>query len=457
MVSSVVDITERELSGRRAASAGGPSGRERGLDEGRSHRRDTAVTTLVGLATYGLSVLTGPLLARSLGSAGRGTYAAVFTPTQLLGWLLMLGIPAASAYYARTDNRRQLDNGAWLLAGLVGIPACALLWPLVPLLLYRHPPASVFWFRLFLVLALFVLPTQNAIDYVRAQGQNIRFNVYRSLSVVGTAIGVVGLFVGGGLNLANALFATWLATAASMVIVVVAERAYPRLSRACFERRLFRLQLHYGARVFVGSLSNLVLARFDQFLMVTIVAPAQLGLYAIAVTAAGLSTPIAQGVSYALFPHLRNETDLQARNRRMWQAVRWVLLGSTALGAVLAGLGPWAIPALMGEEFRDSLPAFFVLLPGQLFWNLGLVFKTRLEADNRPGAGSSALALAAAITVVGVPVAVPLGGIVGAAGVTTISQAAFCGAGLWFVRRAADGTRRGTRGDGKQGRWEQGR
>jgi O-antigen/teichoic acid export membrane protein len=113
----------------------------------------------------------------------------------------------------------------------------------------------------------------------------------------------------------------------------------------------------------------------------------------------------------------------------------WVLAGSSAVCVVLALVVPWALPALFGPPFRGAVAPLFVLLPGQLLWNAAQVFKTRLDADNRPGAGSRAIALGACITVVGVPVAVPRWGIMGAAVVTTLSQAAFCLAGWWAVRR----------------------
>jgi O-antigen/teichoic acid export membrane protein len=399
------------------------------------HRRDTLITTVAGLAIYGLSLFTGPLLARSLGVSDRGTYAAVWAPTQILGWLLMLGIPAATTYFARRDNRVLLDNTAWLLTAAVGLPVFAVLWPLAPLFLHRHPPEAVFWFRMFLGAMLLVLPMQNAYEYCRARRRTVRFNVYRGLPSLLTTVLVVGLFLTGSLDLRTALFVTWLANLVGALCVIGCERTWPRLGRRRFDRELFRLQIAWGAKVWVGTLSNMVLARFDQFLMVGIVAPDQLGLYAIAVTAAGVSAPVAQGVGFAFFPHLIREDDPEARDARTRQGFRWVLAGSLAVCVPLALVVPWLLPRLFGPQFSGSTAPLFVLLPGQLMWNLAQVFKTRLDADNRPGAGSKAIALGAVITVVGVPLAVPQWGIMGAAVVTTLSQTAFCAAGWWAVRR----------------------
>lgn len=401
----------------------------------RSHRRDTLVTTVVGLGTYGLSLFTGPALAR-LGDSERGTYQAVWGPTQIIGWLLMIGLPAATTYYARRDNRKQLDNSAWLVTLAIGLPVYAVLWPLVPLLLHKHPPMAVFWFRAVLAAMLLVLPMQNSFEYLRARGGNTKFNVYRSLPLVLTTVFIVGAALAGSLTLSSALACTFFANLLGALVVLALERSYPRFRRSAFDWQLTKLQLHYGVRVWVGTLSNMVLARFDQILMVTIVSAAALGHYAIAVTAAGLSAPVAQGVGYALFPFLRRDADPEARNRRMWQGFRWVLLGSLAICGLLAAFMPWVIPVVFGETYRASLPAFYVLLPGQVLWNLGLVFKTRLEADNLPGKGSNALLVAAAMTLLGVPLAVPHFGIMGAAMVTVISQGVFCAACYLFIVRS---------------------
>ncbi len=402
-------------------------------------RRDTIVTTAVGLGTYGLSLFTGPLLARGLGSAGRGTYAAVWTSTQIVGWLLMFGIPGSTAFFARQYTRRKLEMTGWLFTLVVGVPIVAVLWPLVPRFLAQHPPSTVGWFRAFLVATLLVLPMHNTFEYLRATRANVRFNVYRSLPFVLTTVLIVGLFVVGRLDLTSALAVTWLANVVSPLLVLGIERSHPRLEAGLVDRELIGKQASYGARSWIGVLSGMVLARFDQFLMVGIVSPSQLGLYAVAVTAAGLSGPIAQGVSLALFPHLQREHDVRARRARTWKATIWVGLGSIVVCLGLAGLGPWALPLLMGEEFRDAIAVFWVLLPGQVFWNLGQVFKTSLEVDDRPGAASKTLIVAAVVTVVGVPLGVPLLGIMGAAIVTVLSQAVFCIGSFVLVWRGGRG------------------
>lgn len=391
----------------------------------RRHRLDTLITTASGLAVYALSLLTSPLLARALGADGRGSLAAVLRPTELVGWLLMFGVPAATAYHARDAARRELQATSWALTFAAGIPLVVVMWPFVPTFLRNHPPETVAWFRWSLVAALLVLPFQNTYEYLRGQGANRRFNFYRSLPIVVSTLLIVALYADGSLTLRRALAANVGANLAVPLWVMFCERALIVRMWRYLRLDLARKQLHYGSRVWLGTLSNLVLARFDQLLMVGLVSPPQLGLYAVAATGAMVTLPIAQGVGYALFPVLRAEPDDALRRERIGQALRWVTVSSVGLCAVLGLIAPIVLPAVMGEEFRAAVTAFLLLLPGQICWNVGQVYKVQLEADDRPGVASVALAVGAAITLATVPFAVRWYGIEGAAAVTSFTQLLF--------------------------------
>ncbi|MPY93234.1 MAG: oligosaccharide flippase family protein [Acidimicrobiia bacterium] len=400
----------------------------------RSYRRDTVTTTLWGLGAYALSLLTSPLLARALSADGRGSLAAVVRPTEILGWLLMFGVPMATAYLAIEADRRTLQASAWVFSLVVGIPVVAILWPFVPAFLDNHPPETVAWFRACLVAGLVILPFQNVYEQLRATGRTTRFNVYRSAPIVVNAVSVTALFFADRLTLNTALGASLAANLVVPLVVIGIERGFVVRMGRWFSWALMRRQLHYGARVWFGTLSNMVVARFDQLLMVRLVSASELGLYAIAATGAMVTAPIAQGVSFALFPYIRSEADPRRRWRRTQLAMRWVGLLSIGSGVVLGIVAPWGLPAVMGAEFRGAVTAFLLLLPGQVFWNLGQVVKVDLEATDRPGAASAALAVAAVLTLVTVPVAVEVAGISGAAAVTSACQVAFFLVAYWQAR-----------------------
>lgn len=393
-------------------------------DDGR-HKIETLVTAASGLGVYALALITGPLLAWKLGPDDRGSLAAVLVPTQIIGWILMFGIPQATAYFAADEERDELQATAWTVSAVAGIPIVALLWPIVPRFLawQNHPELTVGWFRWFLIAGLLVLPYTAAFDYLRAIANSLWFNVWRSLPIVLTTLLIVVLAVADRLDLQSALAATLAGNVAGWLATLAGERCLPKPGR--FRQELARRQINYGGRVWLGTLSNMVVARFDQFLMVGIVAPAELGLYVVASTAAQVSAPVAQAVAFALFPYLRADADdADASWERTRTGLIWTAAVSLVVALLLAGAGPLLIPWLL-PAFAGSVAPLLLLLPGQVFWNLGNVLSAKLEADDRPGASSVALGVAAVITIIAVPAVVPIWGIRGAAVVTSCSQAAF--------------------------------
>jgi O-antigen/teichoic acid export membrane protein len=416
------------------------------------HRRDAIMTTVTGLAVFGLAFVTGPILARALGPAGRGSVAAVIIPTQVLGWLLMFGIPQAAAYHARQYQRRALVMSAWVVAGAVGLPLVLLAWPFVPALLDQHPAITVDYFRAFLLTALLVLPYVTVIDQLRGVGRTSAFNFYRAVPTVLNAVSLVALFAADALTLERALLAALVSNLVGWLGTIAVNRAGPGRG---FDRAVFRDVASYGGRVWIGTLSTMVVSRFDQFIMVTLVEPRLLGLYVVAATAAQVTGPIGQGIALSLLPHLRANDDpvdptddpLDAtagladdpvggsgRNRqRTRTALIWTAAGSGLVAAVGAATAWYLVPLVYGQAFAGAVPSLLILLPGQVCLDLANVVGAKLEADDRPGAVSTGTAIAAGLTVALTVPAVVRFSIEGAAAVTTLGQLAF----LVYVVRAA--------------------
>ena len=390
-----------------------------GLDP---QQRDTLLSSGSSFFVYGLSLITGPLLGRALDTSGRGDLAAVLVPTQLFAWLATFGIPAATAYYARTSSRRQLNTSAWFFTVVFGLPAVAVIWPFVPRFLNDQDPITIGWFRAFLLSGLLILPHYSCLDYLRGRGDNLRYNALRHLSLLANTAGVIILAVRGSLTLTSALQTAFFCNVGGAVIAFAFSGGWP--SRE-FSYRTFKLQLDYGWRVALGQAAQMALGRLDQFVMVAMVDSSELGLYVVAVTAAGVSGAIGSGMALAVFPHLRAAPDDATRKATLRRGLRWLTLASVGLAVLAAANASWVIPWLFGTEFRGSITPLYILLPGQVCYDLANLISAALQAEGRPGASSRGLTLAAAVTVVFIGFAVSRYGIVGAALVTTASQAAY--------------------------------
>jgi O-antigen/teichoic acid export membrane protein len=389
----------------------------------------SALNSVAGLAVYGLSAITGPLLARALGPAGRGDYASVVVPAEMVAWVLAFGMPLAAVYYANDHDDRSLIMASWTFALAVGgvITACA--WAFVPTYLHAHSHVTVPWLRAFLVMAIPFAPLLTATNLLMARGRVVAFNVLKQLALVLNTIFLVILSIAGRLSLSAALAAAFAGDAIAYLATLAWAKAWPGRG---FRAHVTRLQIRYGARVATGSLANLLVSRLDQFVLVGAVSSHNLGLYAVAATGSGVSGQVSQGVSNALMPHLRN-LDVDAHRRRQaGQAVRWTLAASVGIALVLALTARWGLPLLFGGAFRGAVPLLWILLVGQVANDVANVLSSRLQAEGKPGVPSEGLLVAVVVTVIGLAIAVGPYGVTGAAVVTVLSQFAFLG---WVAER----------------------
>jgi O-antigen/teichoic acid export membrane protein len=404
-----------------------------------SFRFASLLTAGSGAFIYSLAIVTGPLLARNLGPAGRGDLAAVIVPTDMVGFLLCFGIPIAAAYYSREHPSRHLIMSSWVWAVVVGGVLVVASWWAVPWYLQDHAPQTIPWFRAYLIAAIVFVPVQTAIGLLIVRGAMVAFNVWRLFPMLVNSILIVLLALTDHLTLTTALAAGLGTNIVWFVGVLTVYRAWPGRG---FRRVALVKQLHYGSRVTVGDIGGLMVSRLDQFMLVGLVSSAQLGFYVVAVTAAGAITPISDGLETALFPRLlQHSAGTLEHASAFGKAVRWAIVASVLCGVGAAVVAPWLIPALFGSAFRASLGPLFILLPGQCAANVGRVVAAKLMADNRPGTASMGLIAASVVTVIGLLFTVDAYGIYAAAWVTTAAQFIYLGyvsVAVW--RRGSGGT-----------------
>ena len=371
--------------------------------------------------------ITGPLLARALGASGRGDLAAVIVPLGLAPYILNLGIP--------TFANRELPRGRPLnlVLGSLGAPLLAMGAVSV---LAAVPVADALagdreTVRTLLIITFCAMPLLLVGNLLVASLAGLerwpRVIRARLIPVAVSLCAIVALYAAGRLTVANA---------GAFAIAGAVLSGVPGLTLLrAGGRPVFRLAyairgVTFGLKTWLGTIALLANARVDQLVMITAVAPRELGLYAVAVTLAGASTLLTSAISPPLITRLS-----EGHTELVPQALRITLAATVLLNLVLALACPFLLPALFGDGFRDAVPMAAVLLVAAVPFAGTSVLTATLQAGGAPIIPSIAEGIALVITGVGLFVLLgPLGGL-GAAIVSVLSYSASFGYQLVMVRR----------------------
>jgi O-antigen/teichoic acid export membrane protein len=227
-------------------------------------------------------------------------------------------------------------------------------------------------------------------------------------------VSFVVLYIVGDLTVATASAAT---IAGALLALVPSIPMLIRSGRPRFRRSLASSGISFGLRSWVGGLALIANSRLDQVLMITLVAPRVLGLYAVAATLAGASTVVTGAIAPPLMTRVAG-----GASRMIPQVVRISLVATAAMNVALAMITPMLISILFGAEFRDAVPMALILLAAAVPLAGASVLSSALQADGAPSIPSMGEAIALTITIAGLAtLLVPFGGI----GAAIVSFAAY--------------------------------
>lgn len=328
------------------------------------------------------------LLARALGPTDRGTVAFITTTALVTSQLANLGVTSATSVFAAHSPslRPALLANITLVtlvgATIVGLCVAALVAFVPGLRPHGIGPAA---------LALLTLGTTASAaataGYAFLQGCG-RFRPYSYVQAslpwgYAAALAVVDLTA--GLTIVRAL-AIWTAVEAVAGVALLSAGA----SETGWRRPdlgVLRESVRFGARAWIGSLSQLLNARTDQIITGIISTEAVLGVYAVAVNASEVLYYLPSAAVTALLPAVA-AADPVTRLERTLRVYRSILLLTLALIVAAAGLGPLLLPLAFGDAYRPAVVPFLLLLPSAVGFATMGVFTGSSLASLAPGRSS---------------------------------------------------------------------
>lgn len=381
---------------------------------GRLRSNDAGLTSGVDIGLRGLAVITGPLLARGLGPAGRGDMAALSAPVALLAYLTSFGIPYASLILVRRYNRSALLGTGSAISFAIGLPvltaagiaADGYLGP------GRHQLLVLAW--LFLLVTLIGVPSNIVLFLVQARRPGPLWNAIRSIPAVANVLGLTSLALSGNLTVVTALAVQLVS---SFLVVPTTAIIGLRWGPPRFDRGLVVAQTTLGAKFAISSVADLIILAVDQSVLAGTVSSSELGYYAIAVSYTSLSGFVNTGKWLVGINTFRDsEPDADMTRRFMRSSV----INQAVAAIALAILAVPVIYALFGKQFLAAVPYALVLLVAGVIASYASALAVIASTSNRAGATAMSSVVGAIITVLGLIGSTAVGEGALGAGVVTV-------------------------------------
>jgi O-antigen/teichoic acid export membrane protein len=402
---------------------------------GRSLVRAGALTVSVTVAALSFNLVTGILIARALGPAGRGAVTAALAAPPILSWLFEMGVGGAAVYHqARHPEQAAKLIGTWLAMlsplAVVGVGVGELL---LPHLLAAQSDHTLLLARILMLNVALVFLGDLMYGVVLGDHDFVFFNAMRLLQPLLVMTTYLVLWATAALNVTTAVAAN--AGTAALVIAIVTTRVLRRHGLGRPSVALGRTTFWYGLRAHSAQTASLVNTRLDVLIIPAFVAASGVGFYSVASSIASVVMNVSGSIGTIVFPAAA------ARGLAGRGAVVKSLYATLAIAGLLAlSLGVFArvgVHLVYGSSFDGSVLPLRILLVGAVLYAGAGTVCSGLYALNRPFTAGMAQMGAAAVTVAGLLVFLRVGGIEAAAIVSTIAYGLVFVTALLLYRRAA--------------------
>jgi len=342
--------------------------------------------TLVATSTVALAgLVSGVVLARTLGPMQRGELAIVLLWPIALGIAGDLGLSFAFSFFA--GKRPEWLDGLWSLGwgasliwgGVLAVAGAAVVGAALHL-----SPSLVSTLRL----AMLSVPLAFATNYqgflLLGSGRLVESNLVRVATAWFYALGVVAVAVAGrgGIGAYTAVYVVAQALACLVATALALWRLHPSLA---LPAGLVRPVFVYGMKSYVGSIAGQMNVRIDQLLMSAILLPFELGLYVVALAVAGMLGPFYSALAIVVLPRVTQAGDLAGGGRQVVHHLQLGMLVAVPATIVALAVVPFALPVVFGVAFVHAVPAAEILLVAGVFQGANIVLGNGLFGLGRPG------------------------------------------------------------------------
>jgi O-antigen/teichoic acid export membrane protein len=398
-----------------------------------------------------LALATGALVARALGTEGRGAYA-LFVVSAAFGQLLLgMGIGNAAIYYL---NKREIALRDVLGAVHVVVVAAVAITAIAVALItpidaslgsirgheLHFTGEDIFGAGISPWLLVLAVPVLLYMSLLKLLLQALSRFVDLGVATIGQQSALLVLvaiaFAAGDPDATDIVLFLMAASGATAIYALV------RIGLAHVDLRwLLRPRLdvvgmlaRWGVQGEAGNVLQLLNYRLDQYIVRDFVGLTAVGVYAVGTSMTEAVFVMANAVALVLMPRLTSAEPEEAATLAP-VASRNTMLIATGGALLLAAIAPVLIPAVFGQDFRDSVEPLWLLLPGTVALAGSKVLTSYIFSQGRPLVNTGITLVSLVVTLIADLALIPRFGVNGAATASSLAYVAHLVAALFAYHR----------------------
>jgi O-antigen/teichoic acid export membrane protein len=189
--------------------------------------------------------------------------------------------------------------------------------------------------------------------------------------------------------------------------------------------------LRFGGWQYASSILMQTNMRANVFLLNLLAGLYETGLYTAVIGPAGFLGLFSSPFNVVLSARTARRHDDPAFPARVAGAIRLMVLLMGAAAVLGAAAAPWALPWVLGPEFRAAVRPFWILLPGVIAYSVVLSVAQYLQGAKRPQLNTLVSLVGAALTLALNLALIPRFGAEGAAVAFSVTFAVSAGVAVW--------------------------
>ena len=382
-------------------------------------------------------VVTSLLSAWALGPEGRGNLMVVLMWPAIFSMATEIGLPQAYRFWTakRPECVSALFSNAVIFTLVIGFVTLGLAELLIPHLIGERSPEVLRLARIYLLVIPILMLTDLARGLLEGARRFTWVGVLR-LIFFGFQCGTyIVLWFAGRLSVANAAY-TLIGSAVTSLLVSLIAVWYELRPRWRPELSELRTTLRYGVRDYPGVVTEFVSWRLDLIMLVGMASSSAVGLYAVALRLADITSTLASSVGDALMPEVAASKRADEATNVVTRSLRLTLLCHLLILAPLWIAAPFILRFAYGNGFVPVTNVLRLLMLASVIWSAGAIIISGLNGLGHPGLSASARIAAALVMVVTLLSWLPGRGIQGAALASLTGYSImFLVALFWLLRR----------------------